>query len=83
MVRAHVPVTKVRGFEARRALDIHGPPDGYGCGWWQAAARRSRVGDRPCAAMCVRQTFDSKLSALEQELRDRRVEDRANATSSA
>ena len=39
VVRAHVPVTKVRGFEARRALDIYEPPDGYGCGWWQAAAR--------------------------------------------
>ena len=34
--------------------DIYEPPDGYGCGWWQAAARRSRVGDRPCTAMCVR-----------------------------
>ena len=54
VMRAHVPATKVRGFEARRALDIYEPPDGYGCGWWQAAARRSRVGDRPCAAMCVR-----------------------------
>ena len=32
VVRAHVPVTKVRGFEARRALDIYEPPGGYGCG---------------------------------------------------
>ena len=61
MVRGHVPVTKVRGFEARRALDIYAPPDGYGCGWWQAAARRSREGDRSCAAMSVRLTFDSKF----------------------
>ena len=38
VVRAHVPVTNVRGFEARRALDIYEyePPGGYGCGWWQA-----------------------------------------------
>ena len=30
------------GFEARRALDVYGPPGGYGYGWWQAVARRSQ-----------------------------------------
>ena len=44
MVRVHVPVTKVRGFEARRALDIYESPGGYGCGWWQAVARRVSEG---------------------------------------
>ena len=38
-----------RGFEARRALDIYEPPDEYGCGWCQTAARRSREGDRSWA----------------------------------
>ena len=73
MVRAHVPVTKVRGFEARPALDIYEPPGGYGCGWWQAAAMRSRAGDWPCAAMCVYVKYSTLNSAIEQELRDRRV----------
>ena len=33
------PGYEVRGFEARRALDIYEPPGGYGCDWWQAARR--------------------------------------------
>ena len=51
------------GAEARRALDVYEPPGGYGYGWWQAVARRSQwgPGDRPCAAMCVCYTFDSKF----------------------
>ena len=48
------PGWKNPGFEVRRALDIYEPPDGYGCGWWQAVAKRSREGDRPCVAMRVR-----------------------------
>ena len=48
------PGHKSPGFEARRVLDIYEPPGGNGCVWWQAAARRSREGDRPGAAMCVR-----------------------------
>ena len=82
MVRAHVPVTKVRGFEARRALDIYEPPGGYGCGWWQAAARRSREGTGR-ARLCAYVKHSTPNSAIEQELRNRRVEGRANATSSA
>ena len=27
------------GFEARRALDVDGPPGEYGYDWWQAVAR--------------------------------------------
>ena len=76
------PGCKSLGFEARRALDIYEPPGGYGCGWWQAEARRSRVGD-PCARLCAYVKHSTLNSAIEQELRDRRVEDRANATSSA
>ena len=36
-----------------------------------------------CNIRNIRETFDSINSAIEQELRDRRVEGRANATSSA
>ena len=59
---------------------IYEPPAGGYGGWWQAAVRRCREGDRPCAAMCVHSTLNS---ATEQELCDRRVEDRANARRSA
>ena len=55
------PGYKSPGFEARRALDIYEPPGGYGCGWCQGAARRSREGDRPCAAMCVVRTLNVRL----------------------
>ena len=76
------PGYKSPGFEARRALDIYEPPDGYGCGCWQAAARRSQEGDWPCAAIAyIKHSILN--SAIEQELRDRRVEDRVIATSSA
>ena len=54
MVRAHVPVTKVHGFEARRALDIYEPPGGYGCGWWQAAATIGEVERGPAVRGYVR-----------------------------
>ena len=36
------PGEKGPGFEARQALDVYGPPGGYGYGWWQAVARRSQ-----------------------------------------
>ena len=79
MVRAHVPVTKVRGFEARRALDIYEPPDGYGgrpqlgeVGWGTGRGR-----------LCAYVKHSTPNSAIEQKLRDRGVEGRANATSSA
>ena len=31
MVGAHVPVAEVRGFGARRVLDVYEATDGYGC----------------------------------------------------
>ena len=37
------PGCKSPGFEARRALDVYEPADGYGCGLWQVVARRSAV----------------------------------------
>ena len=64
------------------ALDIYEPPDGYGCGWWQAAARRSRLGTGR-ARLCAYVKHSTLNSAIDQELRDWRVEGRANATSSA
>ena len=48
------PGEKDPGLEPRRALDVYEPPGGYGYGWWQAVARWSQWGDRPCTAMCVR-----------------------------
>ena len=73
------------GFEARQALDIYGPPGGYGCSWWLAAKLqldevRKGIGH---ALLCVYVKHSALNSAIEQELRDRTVEDRVNATSSA
>ena len=44
--------------------------------------RLSREGDRPCAA-CAYVKHSILNSAIEQKLRDRRIDGRANATSSA
>ena len=57
----------------RRALDVK-PPDGYGSGWWQVVARRSQQGGR--ARLCAYVKHSTLNYAIEQELRDRRVEDR-------
>ena len=75
VVRSHVtvnvPVTKVKVRGSRR--------DGR---LIFMSLLRSREGDRPCVAMAYVK-HSTLNSAIEQELRDRRVEDRANATSSA
>ena len=44
VVRAHVPSRNEKGpgLEVRRALDVYGPPGGYGYGRWQVVARRSQ-----------------------------------------
>ena len=46
---------------------------------------QAKLGGGACKAMYIRKTFDSKLvnSAIEQELRDQRLDDWTNATSSA
>ena len=37
----HVPVTKIHKIKALQSVgDIYEPPDGFGCGWWQAVPRR-------------------------------------------
>ena len=59
-------------FEARWALDVYETPGEYGCGWWQAIVSQSRLRDRPYVVMLVHKTLDS-------ELRNQRVEDRANS----
>ena len=74
------PSEKDAGFEARRTLDVFEPPGGYRYGWWQAVARRSQLGR---ARLCAYVKHLILNSVIEQELRDRRVEDRTNATSSA
>ena len=81
-MRAHVPVTKVRGFEIRRALDIYEPPGGM-----VAVGGRPQLGEVVTgtgrARLCAYVKHSTLNSAIEQELLDRRVEDRANATISA
>ena len=77
------PGYKSPGFEARRALDIYEHPGGY----MVAVGGRPQLGGvgkgTGRARLCAYVKHSTLNSAIEQELRDRRVEDRANATSSA
>ena len=70
------------GFEARRALDIYEPPGGM-----VAVGGRPQLGEvgkgTGSARLCAYVKHSTLNSAIDKELRDRRVEDRANATSSA
>ena len=66
------PGKKGPGFEARRALDAYGPPGGYGYGWWQAVAWRSREGTGR-VRLCAYVKHSILNSTIEQELRDWRV----------
>ena len=81
-MRAHVPVTKVRGFEARRVLIFMSLLTGM-----VAVGGRPQLGEvgqgSGRARLCACFEHSTLNSAIEQELRDRRVEGRANATSSA
>ena len=60
MVRAHVPVRKVRGSRRDGRLMLKSLLTGM-----VAVGGRPRLGEvsegRPCAAVCVRYTFDSIL----------------------
>ena len=83
MVAAYVPVSKVRG--SRR----DGRPDVYRASWrvWlRLVAGRSQsksaIGTGR-ARLCAYVKLSTLNSAIDPELRDRKVEDRANATSSA
>ena len=62
---------------ATAALDVYEPPGGYGYGWWQAVARWSQWGAvrAQLCAYCVLK-HPTLNSDIEQELRERRVEDR-------
>ena len=81
-MRAHVPVTKVRSSKRDGRLIF-----------MSILASMVAVGGRPQlgevgkgtghARLCAYVKHSTLNSAIEQELRDRRVEDRANATSSA
>ena len=73
MVREHVLVTKVRGFEARRALAIYEPTN----------SSQVKPGKGLAVPSYVHMLNIQLNSAIEQELRNRRVEDRVTATSSA
>ena len=82
MVAAYVPVSKVRGSrrDGRPMFIEH--PGGYGCGWWQAVASQSAIGTGR-ARLCAYVKLSTLNSAIDPELRDRKVEDKANAASSA
>ena len=84
MVAAYIPVSKVRGSrrDGRPMCIEH--PGGYGCGWWQAVASRSqRKGPAVRGYVRTYVKLWTLNSAIDPELRDRKVEDRANSTSSA
>ena len=77
------PGFKSPGFEARRA------PDVYRASWWvwlRLVAGRSQLKSAigtGRARLCAYVKLSILNSAIDPELRDRKVEDRANATSSA
>ena len=73
-MRAHAPVTRVRGFEARWALDIYEPPDGRGMVAVGGRPQPGEVGKATGRArLCAYVKHSIVNFAIEQELRDRRV----------
>ena len=71
------------GFEARRALDVYEHPGGYGCGRGSGRSQLKSVSGTGRARLCAYVKLSTLNSAIEPELHDRRVEGRANVTSSA